>query len=1800
MNMNNKKIISFLIVFCIIFTMIPPLDVYAIPGNFDRPLTYVKSGEVFTLLKDFDKYYLVRERFGTDSSYLENVVKEEISEDQFNARLQNGGYDVLHVKEIGSSLNGELINQGGGRSYFINYLKNSNGVASATSYIANIQSHNDLYAAFSEFQSLLDNPVAFLYKENNRYFRCHKNDITGITVMTPIDLNTFELLKLDMTGNLLKFSREINYYKDSQGKAHYSDFVYDENGNVIFTLMNDAVEIDVTFDEIESGVVFEDTSVPLEGEAEDAFSEDRYGEYYTSWSDNFNEGYSGAWRDPSYMGTVKTIDWTDPFWKNEDIEQTTTDVQNGYYDDEGTFIKTDSNGNPIPSVPGKFDASGNFKPDDVDGYYDPDGIFHPLFEKIKNINMGKDSSINIDEQGYIDKYGLWHSSTKEFDTIYLYNSKKILANGSLVDENGIIERELSCDLWGNFYDGDYLIYKNGDMLNRVDMSLIKTNGNVLYPQLTPYGNYVYTDGSIVMKDTLVLGTKTGDISVELKNGSIIYETGSINFANGVSYDNGVVILPNSEMVNATFTNGVIDLGSFGKIYSNGHYAEYNKYNNLITDNDCVILNNDMILLENGYILNSNGSILPTYQDGNLNIVTINGNVINRQLRLGIYDQNGNFFTGTLLNEGFYYDRLGNRINLDGTVYQNDIHGHYDHNGVFTEGYSTVLEYYYTCDGHLIYLDGKIERKSNVNGYYDENNNFYMNHGKSYYDNNGTKFSINEKRNYYINNKGNILENKYSDFVVNMDGSISILGASGNYVGKGLFKVNKNIGYYDEYGRFIISNQNTFLLNGGFYDANQKWHNENEVYEDANGNLKLLKNPNLGLKIIDSEHIGFTYNDLSFTKNGITTVDGKTGYYNSSGKFVESNSSPYKGGFYVEGGQWIDNTYYINEFNELSINNGKYIYNGNFITPSGDIGYFNEDKKFILGKNCIYEDYFYDSNGNKISDDLIYIDDLGIYKTFNKNIAVNIQGQQITTNNDKKIVIDGYSYLYLGLFVNSDGLIGHFDKEGNFINSCIFYSEGFYLPDKTFIESSKTYNYGNYIFYKNKNILEINSDSILLYTHDGYVFPITLDKTKYKFSDGSELKDNGEREIEQLEINNKFWVMDKYYIDTEDISGYYKKDGTFNKNDGSYGYYNEAGEYQEGKSNIYMNGFYVKSGEWIGFDSYEPNKGYFNRYGISRNGDNPHLDGYYDEEGSWHIFDRKIYIELDGNAHLLGEDAIGYFDYDGNLHLYDEKGWFDQDGTYIVDNTIMGYYTITGELKRGKNTSFEGFYDMHGRWYKFGSDGYYSSEGEYIDSINGEAIGYYNSVGEFNYGYNLYLTGYYGFNGEWNDAYKDPITTYYNVDGVAKLGEAPYYNGFYDKYGNWYIRGEKGYFDKHGTYYNLVSEDTGYYDAKGIYYEGTNPYIHGYYDSDKNLRLFGQEGHFDQYGTYVDINGENWYFLNGGIKQKSQNPNLDGFYDMHGNWYNFNDIGYYTPDGTFYEFLIEVSAYKVGSADYILFEGVFDNEEYVSTKIRNTIQFSVLRNRNNVRYVDTGIRVPANAMISYDRAKDVLHSISIYNSGIFIEDNDSCILIFDGNIISLKNEGKVSIRELKNMFLDCDIEIVVTTSRINSRFTMTDLIESGNLIKLRYDNKTIVPKNPLIVKNGRGYISLEDLKDLLIYSTKITENESGKEIIRFELKDFSVYEKNSNYYYIIETEIDSNVMNVKLKDVMGKFTLDLENPSVINVKLNEDDTTSIPYVSINNVPIFTKKHLQLDTVKYEIIFIDDKNSEENWVPVTDIY
>ena len=463
----------------------------------------------------------------------------------------------------------------------------------------------------------------------------------------------------------------------------------------------------------------------------------------------------------------------------------------------------------------------------------------------------------------------------------------------------------------------------------------------------------------------------------------------------------------------------------------------------------------------------------------------------------------------------------------------------------------------------------------------------------------------------------------------------------------------------------------------------------------------------------------------------------------------------------------------------------------------------------------------------------------------------------------------------------------------------------------------------------------------------------------------------------------------------------------------------------------------------------------------------------------------------------GDNAIGYFDNNKWLHLYGEDGYFDEDGNYYIENILQGYFDKDGLLNKGKNSSFEGFYDMFGYWHLFGDKGYYI-EGYYYPDVTDSKVGYFNEVGEFTEGFNPYVNGYNDINGNWSDSFSLPLTLYYEHDGTARIGTNPYEDGYYDMYANWHRYNDRGYFDKHGTYYSISSASIGYYDNRGNYMEGTNPYLHGYYDEDGNLRIFDKVGYYTREGTYVDDKGE-WYFLANGMKKRGENTNLEGFYDDEGNYYPFNEYGYYTFEGIFFPTLLIVDRYTVGSPNYILFEGVFENPDYVPTSSKTTIQFTFNPQDAAPIYVDTGIRVSRNAMISYSNARDLLHNIAIYSSSVFIEDNSSCMLVIDGRIVNLTDSGKMSIKELRDKFKDFNISIEAAKTRVGMKFALADAIEIGKDIRILYNNVKRKISNPMVVYNGSPYIALKDVLDITIYNAKV-ENSEGVKNITFTMKD----------------------------------------------------------------------------------------------------
>ena len=1531
----------------------------------------------------------------------------------------------------------------------------------------------------------------------------------------------------------------------------------------------------------------------------------KYNGLYSNWSDNYNKGYLGNWMDPYFSGALNVIDWEDPFWSQDEIRHSSTveSAASGYYDDAGNYIQIDSSGNPIPSEPGTFDSAGNFMPQNSTGYYDPDGVYHPLPQYISGIKYDFDGSFHIDNYGYFDVNGIWHPAENDGYKIIIFDGRVVYKNGYMENPSTGVKVKIGQDIWGHYYFNDEVIYSDFSVYNKKTNQLTLANGTV-YDGKTEGNIITFGNNDAVIKGSFEKGKKIIN-GVVLDNDTVVTASGVIQYPNGITYTTGVgASLPNNEIINESFLDkDYIDLGNYGRIYNNGHIATYNEFNNLITDMDAVIYE-DRVLLANGDIF-VNGNILNTYRDKNGNLVSPDGYVISSNLELGAYAHGGIFQPGAKPTETGYFDRLGNIVNFNGSVTNEEkTVGYYDKDGRFVEGIFVNNGSYYTAEGNRIYKDNTVEKPELLYGYYDKDGNFVMNDGGGLFDKKGT-FSQKSTKDYFIINSNGLFYNDTSSkFTLNIDGSISVIGEKGTYDENGMVTLNGDTGYYDESGMFIISKENPYVSSGYFYDSLQTKHSLGTIYRDSNGALKLLQNPIFGLQTTDNG-IKLASSDLIYSLDGLTTVNGKTGYYNSSAKFTEAKVSPYKGGFYTESGFWVDKSYYTNTFGEIEVNYGGFNRLGNWVTPTGDVGSFDKTGKFIINKTNTLSGNFYDNSGTLRTVNGFYIDKFGIIKNINGTEAYGANGLPIALRDSIGMKIGDYIMTERGMFISPDGTLGHFNSSGEFIEGRNEYADGFFTPSGGFVTygndtaASVSANFSYilnkyYVVYNNANA-ETTSQTAVLTMSDGYAFDVTVIQGKYfELSNGLTISNTGKVGhmegldfVEGLPERTKMIIntTNNDYIDVSDEYGYFSSDGTFVLYDGGYGYYNADGTLIPDALNPYSNGFYNYEGTWTQINKFSniANIGYFNKYGIKRNGQNPYNLGYYDYEGSFHPYEKEYFITSSGNVVEIGDDAIGYIDNDNRLFLYEQNGYFDADGNYYIDTTLQGYYDANGVLNNGKNPNFDGFYDMLGNWHIFGDKGYYDKSGYYHDDVADSKMGYFNEVGEFTSGYNPYINGYNDINGNWSDSFTMPLTVYYEKDGIAKIGSVPYSDGYYDMYGNWHRFRDKGYFDKFGTYYSSSNGSGGYYDAKGNYFEGTNPYQHGYYDEDGNLRLFEHEGYFTKNGTFVDDKGS-WYFLKDGLKKKGENPREEGFYDKYGNYYPFDENGYYTPEGLFFPTLLVVDKYRVGSTNYVLFEGIFTNPEFVPSSSKNTVQFTFNGDSGAPLFVDTGIKVSKNAMIPYSKARDILHNIAVYSHSTFIEDNDSCLVIVDGKIINLTNNGKMSINELRNKFLDSNISITVTKTRIGQKFALADSIEAQNNIKLLFNDKSYAIRNPMVVTDGAPYISLKDVTEIISYNVKV-EKRDGKRAVYFELKDSVPQYMKDKLPAGFSVEIGSTECLVNIKD--NTYTYYILKAPIITRSINKTGIEEV-YLPIYLLGNLTGQSLEYNTLTYTLEFYAENN------------
>lgn len=1278
-------------------------------------------------------------------------------------------------------------------------------------------------------------------------------------------------------------------------------------------------------------------------------------------------------------------------------------------------------------------------------------------------------------------------------------------------------------------------------------------------------------------------------------------------------------------------------------------------------------------LEYGYI-DDNGRFIRTDEAGN---------VIPSEP--GKFDEAGNFKPEG--SDG-YYDTEG----IKHPDLEKDTGGKYDEKGNF---YPEGQDGYFDSEGTWHPGTGESGGKA---GHYDSEGNFILDDGSGYYDKEGVFHPSTGKDTKVIDEQGRTVSHVKGALTIDREGNIVVVGEEGYYDEKGLVHLpDGRVGYYDENGTFIESRTNPYAAEGGFYDKSGKFHSFNEVYEDSNKSLQVVNAPEIGLTA-SGDKLFIAGEEGYFDEKGLVHLpDGRVGYYDEHGNFIESTVNPYKGGFYDSQGNWIDDSLYSKTADgKLQVNQGMFDNKGNYITPVGDIGHFDETGKFIPYEMNPYKGGYYDQHGQFHEFGDAYIDQFGYVRVTGEDEYIDKHGNVIKVGSEMGIKDEkGNIVLTDGTVITPEGKVGYYNEKGKFVQGKNPYSGGYYdaqgnfiksdgtvvTPDGKigyynaegkFVEGTKPYEGGYYdaqgnfitesgaIIAKGGKVIMPDGTSVegridakgniiltdgTVITPEGkvgyydkegkFVEGFNPSKTSYYDEHGqlhtkeSKYYDEEGNIIEGVNPDTGGFYDSKgnYYMTGD--SGYFDKQGTYHTADGKIGYYDEKGQFHEG-TNPYQGGFYDKEGKWHG-EGEAGKLGYYDSEGQWHEGTSPYEGGYYDKYGNWHPSGKNEYVDKYGNIHKQGDNAIGYIDTEGNFRMKGQDGYYDKEGNYHSPDGKIGYYDKEGKFHEGINPYEGGFYDAQGNWHPEGDKGYYDKSGKYHPSVSDEQIGYYDKDGKWNEGTSPYKGGYYDEKGNWHpfddEGYYDKEGNYHSPDGKVGYfdkegkfhegknpnkegyydkegnfitfkegqkkgyydksgnwheGVSPYKDGFYDQHGNWHPKGADGYYDKTGTF-RTKDGKVGYYDKYGNFHEGTNPYKTGYYDAEENFHPFDEDGYFDSEGTWHSADGEYGYYDEKGQFHKGKtNPYKGGYYDKYGNWHPFDEEGYYDSAGNFHLLYEQDDRYRVGSDNYILNEGYFRNptDKRAYRKAGNTVQFTINGSDFTPRYIDTGIYVGQNAILQYDEIQDILHNIALQTGNVFVKDNYSCMLIYKGRVIKFNKADLISIREIREKFLDTDIIVKVAKSRIGGKYNFAEAVETKQDINFVYDGKPFTISNPLTVRDNEVLVPLNDFIQFFVYRTQVKEK-SGE--IIFTLDKGKVKQMQD-----IATSLRITVDDVNAAQEINGETkqIELKTPP-IRIEVVKGEEKQI-YIPVKLLPILTGKDVIWDANTFTLTFREKSN------------
>ena len=1815
MKFNKTIIPKILIAFFVLISFATFLGVKAWldtdPSEIIPPDSFIKEGQVITIIEEDSKYFYKIENFNKEGAYTTPCMETQITYDEYAQIRSNGTYDILEKR------NRHIINDVYVDEYYRAY---SDGEVMAGNYVAEVL---DGYFVpveinpFKEKQTVLIDDGGIYYIATYHFDKNYNYTKAASYIL--LSENQYNAYIINEQFDYIKeIEWEISYDGNTITKTiTYSDVNNNLLARPIILQLTGFEDLDgwVDSDDIEDSSSSSEESSSSSSESSSSSSSDNIEDIISSaissaissvvdkienenkedWlgSDGgFSDGtglfpWEGTWSDnPPTTGSEG--DWTD---KEEGFINV-----GGFYDDSGNFISVDKDGNILPSESGEFDEDGNFKPSGEDGYFDPDGIHHPEdedtgeFDEDGNFNDGDNK---FDEDGNI----IDGNEPGDDNGYYDSDGNFIQEDGTILDEDGNIHKEALKDLlldengrkyvnpygyltlnesgeivlfgYKGYYDKNGLYHSEDGKVGFFDKNSVfvetreKGFEDGFYDEIGDWHSFneIYTteNGTLQLVTYPKIAISTDGLTISVGGSPYKYSsTGLVTKDSHKGYFNSDGDFIKSDK--SAYKGGFYDsLGrwiddslynvsntneislSYGYFDCYGVFSTPNRDRGYFNSNGIFVINKENVYNEGYYYFDKDfqsfGEIYiddagNVHSTGSDEVITADGQIANIQSQKGILDKNG------------YYFNAGNVITSDGKI------GHYNEFKAFCNGQIPYLYGYYDANGNFFRYDGIVINVDGEIGYFNELGNWITGVEDASLDKNGNYIMVDgtvitpDGQIGYYDEKGVFHEgeNPYGDEWYDATGNVH-KGTEIGYVDSNdntilpngvVISSDGKVGYYDENGNFI---EGKSPYENGYYDENGIWHSNSELGDsgkfDSNGNLIM--------------------------ENGIViTEDGKVGYYDKDGNFIEGNI-PFEGGYYNEKGEFITDGYYDKDGNYIMSDGTIVSPDGTVILPDGTIvsGYIDENGNLIT--DTPLGDSYYDASGNKING--VNPDKNGYY---DKDGNYYLKGDK------------GY-YDVNGTYHTSDGEIGYYDENGNFIDGQTNpYLNGFY--DK----------HGNW-----------HGDSDLKETEGYYDANGIFHEGENPYSNGYYDKDGNWHSLSSL--------------GTVDENGNtVLPNGTVLTEDGRIGYYDENGIWHEGEL-PYEDGYYDKDGNWhsyedegisvdekgniilpdgtimdnngnvlgvlgeVSYDSSSPMIGYYDENGVFVVGEeNPYEGGYYDKDGNWHstTTDENVWFDANGNAHL-STDSIGYYDSDGNFHLKGDEGYYDVNGTYHSKDGEIGYYDKDGNFVAGEENPYEsGYYDKDGNWHPAGETGYYDKDGNWHEDVSNSKVGYYDENGVWHEGQNPYTNGFYDEKGIWHGEGL-PETSYFDAEGNLVSGTNKNELGWYDSKGNWHPNGADGYFTAGGTYHKKDGTK-GYYDIDGIWHEGTNPYLKGYYDEEGNWHPFGDNGYYDANGTYHTSDGKiGYYDANGVWHEGQENPYKDGWYDEEGNFRPYGSVGYYDADGVWHEGILQSSKYAYGSKDYVLFTGLWrSSAENAMLKLAgNTVQFTINKDSINSVYIDTGIYVALHSILEFEEAKDILHSIAISTNNTFVQDNDSAMIIYNGRVLSIRKDSIITVKALSDLFENTNIDITVDKSRIGKKYALVEAIESGVSIKLKFNDLVVIPESPLVVVKNEAYVSLKDVEDIIFYDYSMKPNGEYRSIT-FSLKKNIPYESLRKYYaekVVMVTE--SKTINY----IYGNGYVKVEELKDIKpMVLTDKDGKTVTYIPLKVIPRLTGCDASYDT------------------------